>query len=259
MSTYTGRGDANQSLSATETRPALDVQRAKKSYGHVCALDQVNLRVEFGEIVGLIGPNGSGKTTLTEVITGSQSPDSGKVLLEGDTATRWSVQRRCHWGISRARQIPRPFTEMDVLENVLVAATFGRGPRGVRRAAHLVAEETVERLGLSSYRTARPDELSGEKLKLLELARAIATQPRILVLDEVLAGLTDGEVAPIVDLIEEKRKDGVAILFIEHRLNTVWRLCDRVYVLDYGQMIKEGGVEDVRVDKEVHRAYFGTE
>ena len=220
-------------------------------------MDGVDLDVDEGEIVGLIGPNGSGKTTLVNVISGALRPSAGRVVFDDEDATRWSPQRRCHWGLARTRQVVRPLADMTVFENVLSGALFGHQEKTSVRAARKVASAVLDDVGLAADADSLPGTLPIQRLKLLEMARALASAPRVLMLDETLAGQTPDEASRTIEVIRQKRREGVGILFIEHRLPEVLALCDRIYVLNAGRLLAHGGPEQIAADPAVMKAYLG--
>lgn len=239
------------------SEPLITVQGATKRFGALAAVNNVSLTVRPGEIVGLIGPNGSGKSTLINLISGAMSADSGQIRLGRHDATHWSAQRRCHWGIGRTRQIARPLGNMTVYENVLVGALFGSAAYQSYGRARRLASEIIEEIGLAHFAAIRPVDLPIQKLKLLEMARALATQPRVLLLDETIAGLSAGEAAFVLDLVSRRRDTGLGVVFIEHRLPEVIRLSDRIVVLNSGEVLAEGEPQQIANDPTVLRAYLG--
>lgn len=246
----------NVGVSTIGRTPVLRAEGVRKVFGGFVALTNVSLEIDRGEIVGVIGPNGAGKSTLMNILVGALHPEGGRVLLGGTNATNWSTQRHCHWGVALARQIPRPLHGMSVMENTMVGAIFGCRPTRKLSHATAFAADVLERVGLSKFSRTMAADLSVQQLKLLELARALATEPQLLILDETMAGLGEGEVSEVADVIRSERDSGLAIALIEHRLMTVWRLCDRVCVLDSGRMISSGTPAEVRADPLVHEAYF---
>jgi branched-chain amino acid transport system ATP-binding protein len=240
------------------TGPLASVRNALKVFGALPAVDRVDIDIFAGEILGLIGPNGSGKTTLVNLISGAMPMDGGGIALGSETATRWSPQRRCRWGLGRTRQIARPLRHMTVYENVMVGALFGASAFQSSRKAHAIVDRVLDEVGLASVAHAYPTDLPIQKLKLLEMARALATEPRILLLDETIAGLSAGEAGVILDLIQRKRDSGLGVVFIEHRLPEVIRISNRVVVLNSGRVIAEGNPTAVAEDAAVMSAYLGT-
>lgn len=239
------------------TETLASIRGAVKVFGALPAVNKVDLDIFPGEIVGLIGPNGSGKTTLVNIVSGAIPMDGGSVTLGSEVATRWSPQRRCRWGLGRTRQIARPLRHMTVFENVLVGALFGSQSFQSSRKARLIVERVLDEVGLAQVAEAYPTDLPIQKLKLLEMARALATEPRILLLDETIAGLSAGEAQLILDLMHRKRGEGLGIVFIEHRLPEVIRMSDRVVVLNSGAVLAEGDPKTVAHDPGVMSAYLG--
>lgn len=231
----------------------LEVSGLSKSFAGLRALTDVGFGVEEGSILGIIGPNGAGKTTLFNALCGTVKPDSGRVLLRGEDITGRSAHRTARDGMVRTFQLMRPFGTMSVRDNVAIAA---QGKH--RRAAALThADEVLERVGLSDHRSVSAADLSTAHLKRLELARALATGPQVLLLDEVLAGLVPAEREPVLELLLELRQAGTTLLFVEHVMSAVMRLSDRVLVLDQGCVLMEGAPTDVTSDPRVVEAYLG--
>lgn len=239
------------------TEALASIRGATKKFGALPAVASVDLDIYPGEIIGLIGPNGSGKTTLINLISGAMPMNSGEIRLDNHVATNWSPQRRCRWGLGRTRQIARPLRHMTVYENVLVGALFGSEGFQSSRKARQIVDRVLDEVGMASVAAAYPTDLPIQKLKLLEMARALATEPRILLLDETIAGLSAGEAALILDLMKRKREQGLGILFIEHRLPEVIRMSDRVVVLNSGKVLAKGNPTEVAHNPEVMSAYLG--
>jgi branched-chain amino acid transport system ATP-binding protein len=237
----------------------LQLTGVSRSFGGVAAVRSVNLQVESGEIVGLIGPNGAGKTTLFNLITGTFRPNSGTIVFDGRDITRLAPHARCKLGIARTFQLVRPFPNLSVLDNVAVGSIYGRQPAVSRRAAEAAARETLGLLGLGDrlYQLART--LTLVDRKRLELARALATRPRLLLLDELLAGLNPSEVISAMDLVRGIRDSGVTIVMVEHLVKALFGVSDRVAVLSAGEKICEGTPDYVAQDARVVDAYLGTE
>jgi branched-chain amino acid transport system ATP-binding protein len=235
----------------------LEAESVSKAFGGVKAVQAVNLTLTGGEVLGLIGPNGAGKSTLVSVLNGATGADSGVIRVGGEDVTSLSAARRARLGIGRAHQIPRPFEKMTVLENLLVARQFGGGdaPRATAREASLAL---LERTGLSGRTEALAEDLTLLELKRLELARALAIRPRILMLDEIAAGLVESEVNELVALIKDLRDDVEGILVIEHVLDVIRECCDRVVVLNQGAVLTEGTPNEVFTEPEVIAVYLGT-
>ena len=227
-----------------------------KAFGGIQALRGVSLRVAGGEIVGLVGPNGSGKTTLINVVSGHYAADRGRIALDTSVLTGRPAHEIAALGVSRTYQIPRPFAHFTALENVALAATFGAAqcsPREARAEAHAWLEFT----GLGRRASARPAELNLHERKFLELARALAARPRVILLDEVLSGLNPSEIASALQLIRGIRDRGVAILFVEHLMRAVLELCDRVVVLNEGEVIATGTPQEAMRAPQVIDVYLG--
>jgi branched-chain amino acid transport system ATP-binding protein len=237
----------------------LALSGVSKSFGGVRALLKVDLEVRQGEILGLIGPNGSGKTTLFNLISGFYRPDAGRVELQGEDVTGLPPPRLCKKGIARTFQLVRPFLHLSALENVAVGRIYGREPAGSRKQAEAEAREILARVGLADRATAPARGLTLIDRKRLELARALATRPTLLLLDELLAGLNPSEVLAAMELIGQIRADGVTIIMVEHLVKAVFGLSDRVAVLNAGEKIAEGSPSEVAIDPNVVDAYLGVQ
>ena len=232
----------------------LEVRELSKSFGGLKAVDRASLDVRSGEIVGLIGPNGAGKTTLFAAIAGFHKPDAGSVAFEGKPITGLAPHRICAAGMVRTFQITQPFAGISVRENIMVGA-YHKTPD--RRLAMREAEQVAGMVGMADQLDRRGADLTVAGRKRLELARALATGPRLLLLDEVMAGLNPTEIVEIVQVIKDIRQAGVTILLIEHVMQAVTSLAERVYVLNQGRMIAEGTPAAIADDAQVVEAYLG--
>lgn len=235
----------------------LEVHGLTLSYGRVKAVDDLSLRVNKGEILGIIGPNGAGKTTLFDLLTGSRRPDRGRVILDGIDVTRVSPSRRCRLGIVRTHQIPRPFENMTVYENALVAAMNGR--RTSERDCWADIHAVLNQLGLLPKKDCPARELRLIDRKLLETARCLAAHPKLLLLDEPAAGLGEQELGRIVRMVRNIRETGVTILWIEHIVSVMTGEVDRLLVMSEGKELINGPPAHVMGTKEVLDAYLGSE
>jgi branched-chain amino acid transport system ATP-binding protein len=235
--------------------PILALDKISKRFGAVVIADGIDLALGEGEALGIIGPNGAGKTTLFGIMTGTVAPDGGRVLFQGRDITRMPAAQRCRMGIARSFQIPRPFGAMTVFENLVVAAAFGAGAS--ERDAYGPCMEILERCGLAGKANQRAGALTLLDRKRLELARALAARPRVLLLDEVAGGLTEQECAALVALIRELRQSGLSIIWIEHVVHALIASIDRLVVLHGGGFIAEGDPETVIRSPAVADIYLG--
>lgn len=237
----------------------LEGRKVTRRFGGIYALWQVDLSIEEGEILGLIGPNGAGKTTLFNVITGAFRPTSGSVTFEGREITGLRPHEICRLGIARTFQIPKPFPTMSVYENVFAASTFGSGKRRVTTGLDRDISFILERLGLSKKSQTEASRLTIFEQRMLEIARALATRPKLLLLDEVMAGLNPKETLQVLEIIGRLRQEGITIFMIEHNMRAIMGISDRVIVLNQGMKIAEGSPEAIGRDQRVIEAYLGEE
>jgi branched-chain amino acid transport system ATP-binding protein len=242
---------------ATSAAPPmiLEVDDISKSFGRLRVADSISFAVAEGEALGIVGPNGAGKTTLFSLIAGALRPDRGRVRLLGRDITDVSPQARCAAGIARTHQIPRPFDRLTVFENVLVGACFAT-PRSEKAAAELCGA-IPERTGLLAYANKLAGALPLLDRKRLELARALATRPRILLLDEIAGGLTESECAALIEMIRAIGASGVSILWIEHIVHALLAVVTRLVVLNFGQVVAEGEPRAVMASRAVREIYLG--
>jgi ABC-type branched-subunit amino acid transport system ATPase component len=232
----------------------LEVRDLSRSFGGLKAVQNVSFKLHKNEILGIIGPNGAGKTTLFNLLNGFLRPDQGEVLIDGRDMSGERPHTICEAGIGRTFQVMRPFLRMSILDNVVVGA-YVRAK--TEEDARKLAADAVARVGLSHVADQVAGELSTKELRLMELARALAGQPRILLLDETLAGLGHGEADDVVAVIQQLARDGITIAIIEHTMQAMVRLVDRFVVLDHGAVITEGEPEVVTRDDRVIEAYLG--
>jgi branched-chain amino acid transport system permease protein len=244
------------SAAAVSTEPLLRVRGLQKTFSGVRALAGVDVDVRPGEILGLLGPNGSGKSTFINVVSGHYRPTAGQIVFEGRSLEGLPAHRIAAAGIARTYQIPRPFPHLTVRDNVALATLFG-GAVSDRDAARRAASEWLEFTGLSAKADAHPDDLNLHQRKFLELARALASRPRLVLLDEVLCGLTPSEIDDAVALIRRIREQGSTIVFVEHVMRAVMALTDRIVVLNHGELLAEGAPAEVMQRPDVATAYLG--
>jgi branched-chain amino acid transport system ATP-binding protein len=236
--------------------PLLEVRELTKRFGGLVAVNAVSLGIDEGEIFGLIGPNGAGKTTLLNCIAGTLRPDDGVVSFLGKKMTGYRADVLCREGMSRTFQISQPFPKMTALENVMVSSIFGNERSNIFNP-RMWAEEMLDFVEFPMPSSTLASNLNTVQLKRLDLARALASEPKLLLLDEVAAGLTEGELADLMAVIRKIRDNGVTILIIEHIMRVIMGLCDRLMVLQYGRKIAEGEPQDVARDPVVTDAYLG--
>ena len=236
----------------------LGVSGLTKRFGGFTALNTVSFEVKPGEILGLIGPNGSGKTTCFNCVSGALAPTAGSIRFKGQEIAGLTPDAVCHRGIGRTFQIPRPFRKLSILENVAVAAHFGAARRSTEAEARRRAQEVLALVGLPTDPAATTSLLGAGGLKKLELARALATGPRLLLADESLGGLDSAEMATAAEMLKRIRGElGITIVWVEHIMATLMRVVDRVVVLDHGEKIAEGTPREIAEDPRVVEAYLG--
>ena len=236
----------------------LEVKGLSKRFGGFLAVNQVSFELRAGEILGLIGPNGSGKSTTFNLIAGTLRPSSGSIRLDGKEIGGLPAHAICHQGVARTFQIPRPFRKLSLLENVTLAAYYGEAGKLSRNEAEFRAAEALDMVGLPSDRAASTNGLGAAALKKLELARALATKPRLLLADESLGGLDRAEMERAADLLGDIRsRIGITIIWVEHIMGVLMRVVDRVIVLDHGEKIFEGKPAEAASDTRVTEVYLG--
>jgi branched-chain amino acid transport system ATP-binding protein len=235
----------------------VELERVSKSFGSLRALDDVSLALGEGEALGIVGPNGAGKTTLLNVVSGSTRPDRGRVVFAGRDVTRLAGHEHCRAGIARTFQIPRPFAELTAYENVLVGATYGRA--GSERNVQQACAEALARARLLDKANALAGRLTLLERKRLELARALVTRPRVLLLDEVAGGLTEPEVNELVATVKELRSEGIAIVWIEHIVHALLSVVDRLMALAAGRKLIDGDPQTVIESPQLRDVYLGSE
>jgi branched-chain amino acid transport system ATP-binding protein len=240
-----------------EPETILEVRRLSKRYGGLWALRDVSFSVSAGEIVGVIGPNGAGKSTLINLITGHSRPTSGQVLIKGRDVTGLRPWVIAHGGVGRTFQIVKPFRGLTVRENVAIGAMHGNSRDRSVREALATAELLLELVGIVRHANAAPTQLSVADARRLELARALAGRPRLLLIDEVMAGLRHQEIESAVQLIHQLRNSGLTIVAVEHVMKAIMSISDRVLVLHHGSVLATGAPQDVLSDQRVIEAYLG--
>jgi branched-chain amino acid transport system ATP-binding protein len=237
----------------------LAVDSLTKRFGGFTAVDRISFTVAAGEILGLIGPNGSGKSTTFNMIAGALAPTAGRVEFEGRDIAGLPAHQVCHLGIGRTFQIPRPFHKLGLFDNVMLAAHYGRATPPARAEATDAAEHALRLVGLPLDREATLAGLGAAGLKKLELARALATRPKLLLADESLGGLDHDEMEQAATMLDRIRRDaGITIVWVEHIMSVLMRVVDRVIVLDHGEKICEGTPDEVARDPRVIEVYLGT-
>ena len=237
--------------------PLLALHSVSKAYGALKVTDDISLSVDEGMTLGILGPNGAGKTTLFNLISGDVRCDAGRVEYEGRDITALKPHQRCRAGIGRSYQVPQPFGHMTVFENLVTAACFG-GQLSEHEAWEL-AREVLDQTGLQPQANKAAGGLTLLNRKRLELARALATRPKLLLLDEIAGGLTEPEAKQLVDELRRIRASGVTMIWIEHVVHALLSIADRLFVINFGQRLAEGEPQAVMNDSEVRRVYMGIE
>lgn len=233
----------------------LSLKNISKSFGSLVVINDLSLDVSAGQVLGVIGPNGAGKTTMFSIIAGQVHPEQGKVFFEGQNISGMTPYRRCRKGLGRTFQVPRPFLGMSVFENARVAANYGGGLKG--READATAFEAMEMTGLLSRANVPCANLSLLDRKRLELTRALASVPKMLLLDEIGGGLTDHEIFDLIDILKRIRERGIAIVWIEHIVHALTSFVDSLVVINFGKKLAEGRPREVMALPEVHEIYMG--
>lgn len=237
--------------------PLLALHAVSKSYGALKVTDNITMSVDKGQTLGILGPNGAGKTTLFNLISGDVRVDAGRVEYDGQDITALPPHLRCRLGIGRSYQVPQPFGHMSVFENLVTAASFGGDQK--EHQAWDTAVHVLEQTGLMSYANKPAGSLTLLNRKRLELARALATGPELLLLDEIAGGLTEHEAHELVDELKRIKAQGVTMIWIEHVVHALMSVADRLYVINFGQELAQGLPQDVMSDAEVQRVYMGME
>ncbi len=239
------------------TGALLELDNMTKRFGRVVIAEDLSLAIGTGEVVGIVGPNGAGKTSLFGLISGDLAPNAGEVRYAGRTITKLDPAARCRLGIGRTYQVPRPFADMTVFENLLIAAQQGAGLR--RRPSYAAAVAALERTGMSAQANLPAERLGLLQRKRLELARALATQPTLLLLDEVAGGLTDPEVAQLVEIVRGINAEGIAVIWIEHVVRALTAVVSRLICLAGGKFVGDGEPATVLAQPAVREVFLGTE
>ena len=233
----------------------LALDNVNKAFGAVTVSDNMTFTVEEGQALGIIGPNGAGKTSMFNLITGAFAANSGRIYLDGQDVTKWSAARRSHAGIARSFQVPQPFTHMTVFENAMVAATQSAMLKGHEAETHCL--NILEQTGLLAKANIAAGSLTLLERKRLELTRALCAKPKLLLLDEIAGGLTEGECKSLVATIQDIHRSGVTIIWIEHVVHALLAVVDRLMVVDFGKKIAEGEPKQIMESPEVREIYLG--
>ena len=241
---------------STEGAPQLRLTSVSKAYRSQVVIDGLSLDINQGELVGVIGPNGAGKTTLFGLIAGEHSPDAGQIFLGDKDVSRFTASQRCRAGIARTFQVPRPFADLSVFENALVGASFGGRKVGVE--AEELAASALAKAGILDRANQDASTLTLLQRKQLEIARAIATDPDVILLDEVAGGLTERETVRLVELVKSLNDGGVTVVWIEHLVHALASVAGRLIVLDKGKIVCDGTARSVMEDEIVKEIYLGT-
>jgi branched-chain amino acid transport system ATP-binding protein len=234
----------------------LEINSVTKAFGGLLAVNRMNLVIEQGKIYGLIGPNGAGKTTLFNIISGFYKPELGEIFFAGENVTHLSSDQLCHKGLVRTFQMPKMFPEMSVIDNVLIGALSRTKRVGLARSE---AEEIINFLGMGTKKDTLAGSLRVHELKRLEIAKALATKPRLFLLDETMAGLNAVEQNQMIDLLKKVHDSGVTLFVVEHVMHIVANLCEHIVVMNYGEKIAEGRPQDVLKNEKVVKVYLGEE
>jgi branched-chain amino acid transport system ATP-binding protein len=256
---FPARTGAARQLHPSRQKPVLTVSNLSKSFGGFLAVNGLSFDVKPGEILGLIGPNGSGKSTVFNLVSGALRPTGGSIVFEGEDITGLPPDRICHRGIARTFQIPRPFRKLTLRENVVLAAYYGSNGVASPEQAEEQAIAALGTVGLPTDAASTTDTLGAAGLKKLELARALATQPRLLLADESLGGLDASEMDQAAGMLSRIRDSGITIVWVEHIMGVLMKVVDRVIVLDYGELISQGSPRQVASDPRVIEVYLGPE
>jgi branched-chain amino acid transport system ATP-binding protein len=239
------------------TTPIVEVVNVSKRFGALTIIDDLSFTVGRGEALGIVGPNGAGKTTVLNLVAGDYRPTRGRIRFAGADVTAYPGHRRCRAGIGRTAQVPRPFERLTVYENVLVAAAYGAGRR--RQDAVATCISALETAGMLREVNVRAGELTLLDRKRLELARALATDPKVLLLDEIAGGLTEAEVLELVETVRTIHAGGMSIVWIEHVVHALLRTVDRIMAIDNGRKLVEGEPNEVMGSAEIRDVYLGVE